>query len=158
MDMKKILYIIVIFSTIFLSACKSELDREDDSDFSETTTAPSITYMVESKNDIFTSDFFTNVYLIRTAPFIGQREITEYEEILEICQMFASLEFIAQREQSTNEFEQPIGLGYITLCYTDDTKCNICFGTELYYNTYIYTAKQGQFKELNRRLVEIFSE
>lgn len=157
MNMKKILYIIILFSTIFLSACKSELDREE-SDLSETTTVPSITYMVESKNDIFTSDLFTNVCLIKAAPFIGPREITEYEEILEICQMFASLEFIAQRELSTNEFEQPLGLGYVTLCYTDGTKYDICFGGELYYNTDIYTAKQGQFKELNKRLVEIFSE
>ena len=160
MGIKKVLCIIIISSTVFLNACKSELNKaEEDSASSEkTTTAPSITYMVESENDIFTSDLFANVCLIRKIPFLGQREITEYEEILEICQMFASLEFIAQREQSTDPFEMPLGLCTITLRYTDDTEYDICFGIELYYNHNIYTAKQGQFEELYERLREIFSE
>ncbi|MDE7308072.1 MAG: hypothetical protein K2N61_05315 [Lachnospiraceae bacterium] len=156
MDIKKVLYIVIILAIIFVNACKKESNKTQQDSISSETTVPSITYMVESKNDIFTNKFFENVCMIRTPPYLGQYEITKYEEILEVCQMFASLEIIAQREQSTDDFELPLGMAHLTFCYTDGTEYTIGFGTELYYgDNNIYTTKEGQFKKIHNRLREI---
>lgn len=160
MNTKKILCVMTIFNIIFLSSCKNKLNKteQNTSCIKQTVSIPSRIYMVEPKNDIFTSELFADVCMIWASPPFGQRKIIEYEEILEICQMFASLEFIAQREQSTDLFEMPLGSYAITLHYTDNTEYNICFGIELYYNHYIYTAKQGQIEELCEKMREAFEK
>lgn len=158
----KVLYYIFILCIFSCTACSRENTTTDSTNNETSYESPKETYLVESKNNIFTENFFAGVTLIKTVPFIGDREITTYDDILRVCQLFASLEFTEERKEEDfpeDSYKQIAGTSAITLRYEDNTEFDITFTSKyLYYGGMIYTLVPEQSENLYAELHNIFED
>lgn len=159
---KKILLYIFVLCAFACMACSRENKTTSGTNSETSSESPKETYPVESKNNIFTDKFFADVILIKTIPSIGDRQITAYDDILKVCQLFASLEFTEARKEEDfpeDSFEQITGTSAVTLRYEDNTEFHITFtGKYLYYDDMIYTLVPEQSENLFAELRNIFGD
>lgn len=154
---KKILLYIFVLCAFACMACSRENKTTSGTNSETSYESPKETYPVESKNNIFTDKFFADVILIKTIPSIGDRQITAYDDILKVCQLFASLEFTEQQQDDSSEVI--LGTSVVTFYYKDNTEFDIVFTSKyLYYGDMIYTLVPEQSDNLFAELHNIFSD
>ena len=155
--MKKTTYIIIILCFILFTSCSKDKNKQNVSPISESTSKDITSETKANSNIIFTDDYFKNVTRIKAIPHIGKREITEEEDILKVCQLFASLEFTEQQQDDSSEVI--LGTSVVTFYYKDNTEFDIVFTSKyLYYGDMIYTLVPEQSDNLFAELHNIFSD
>lgn len=154
--MKKRMIFILSCLLLTCSGCNNNTaDNNTTEQSTDTTQNEHETYIVESKNDIFTSDFFTGVEKVTANPFLGKNTITEREEMSKIFQLFASLEFT--EVGSEEDYPELAGHAWLVLHCDDGKEKGISFtSTYLYMNDMVYTLVPEQSDALFTELYHIF--
>lgn len=154
--MKKIkISMLILCVFILFPACSKETEAEKSTE--EVPKEMENTYIVNSENEIFTSDFFTGVKQVRAVPFLGKKTVTDKKEILKICKLFAELKFGAKREVSEDKTEMVIGAAWIEFTYEDDSKVTVSLtAKEVTYKEIAYELDNGQGDSAFEQLRQIF--